>query len=62
MSYEAQVWLSWWQFPGLEKKPKILSSFTLTAQSRQNIGSRSDQQVNDTDKRAYSHIHPPQSC
>ena len=45
-----------------KKKPKILSSFTLTAQSRQNIGSRSDQQVNDTDKRAYSHIHPPQSC
>ena len=41
---------------------KILSSFALTAQPHQNIANRSDWQINDTDKRAHSHIHPPQSC
>ena len=40
---------------------KILSSFAQTAQLYQNIGNRRDQQINGTDKRAYSHIHPP-SC
>ena len=41
---------------------KILSSFALTAQPHQNIANRSDKQIIDTDKRAYSHIHPTQSC
>ena len=30
----------------------------LTAQPHQNIANGSDWQINDTDKRAYSHIHP----
>ena len=45
-----------------EKKslpPKILSSFALTTQSHQNIANRSNKEINDTDKRAYSYIHPP---
>ena len=41
---------------------KILSSSALTAQPHQNIDNRSNVQINDTDKRAYSHIHLPQSC
>ena len=41
---------------------KILTSFALTAQPHQNIGNKSDRQINDTEKRAYSHKHPPQSC
>ena len=48
-----------------EKKPlptKIPSSFAQTAQPHQNIANRSDWQIIDTDKRAYSHIHPPQCC
>ena len=35
---------------------KILSSFSLTAQRHKNIANRSDYQIDDTDKRAYSHI------
>ena len=31
---------------------KIVSSFALTAKPHQNIGDRSDYQINDTDKRA----------
>ena len=30
----------------------------LTAQPHQNVANRSDWQINDTDKGAYSHIHP----
>ena len=48
----------------VEKKSlptKILRSFALIAQPRQNIANRSDQQIIDTDKRSYSDIHP-QSC
>ena len=41
---------------------KILISFDLLAQPHQNIAIRSDKQIIDTDKRAYSYIHPAQSC
>ena len=41
---------------------KILSSFSLTAQRHKNIANRNDYQIDDTDKRAYSHMHSPQSC
>ena len=37
---------------------EILSSFALIAQPHQNIANRSDWQINDTDKGAYSLIHP----
>ena len=41
--------------------PKILSSLAPTTQSNQNIANRSNKEINDIDKRAYSYIHPPQS-
>ena len=41
---------------------KILSSFSLTAQPHQKITNRSNKQINDTDKRGYTQIHPPQYC
>ena len=36
---------------------KFLSSFALTAQPHQKIANRSNKQINDTDKGAYSQIH-----
>ena len=41
---------------------KFLSSFALTASPHQNTANRSDLQIIDTDKRAYSHIDPSRSC
>ena len=56
--------LSQWLFPGLKKvtlPAKVLSSFALTTQPHQNIGNRSHERINDTNKQANSYVHPPQS-
>ena len=41
---------------------EILSSLGQTAQPHQNIANRSNKQIDDTDKRTYTQIHPPWSC
>ena len=40
---------------------KVLRSFALGTQPHQNIGNRSHEQINDTNKQANSYVHPPQS-
>ena len=50
------------RFEKMSLPTKILSTFALIAQPRQNIVNGSDYQIIDTGKRAYSHIHPSQSC
>ena len=58
MSYPAQVWLFMMIVSRLKKvtsPAKILSFFSLTVLPHQNIGNRSDKQINDTNKSLTQH-------